>query len=276
LYNALNGTNYTNADDLTITTLEDIVYINMKNDVSFLLKEEMNLMEHQSTWNPNLPLRGLIYFGKLYAKFAKQIDADIYGRVAISLPTPKYVVLYNGKEDHGEETELRLSDLYSKDGDVEVAARVIDINYEKGKAIFENCRILEEYAYFVDAVRRKIDGRGIDGQRIDEGHELNEAVELAIDECIKNGILKDILIAHKAEVHEMIFTEFDQEQYDKHRRNEGEIRGIKIGESRGRIQEREKNILGLLKNGVEKEVIAKGIGITIEEIDKIEKKAASD
>ena len=78
LYNALNGSDYTDTDDLTITTLEDVIYINVKNDVSFLLKEVMNLYEHQSTWNPNMPLRGLIYFGKLYSAYADKADKDIY------------------------------------------------------------------------------------------------------------------------------------------------------------------------------------------------------
>ena len=75
------------------------------------------------------------------------------------------MVLYNGEEDHGEETELLLSDLYEGEGDLEVRVRVVDINYRKGKEIFSNCGILEEYARFVAAIRKYRD----------EGHELNEA-----------------------------------------------------------------------------------------------------
>ena len=69
LYNAINGTTYDNPDDLTITTMEDVIYISMKNDVSFLVDCRMNLYEHQSTYNPNMPLRGMFYFSK-YSKLS--------------------------------------------------------------------------------------------------------------------------------------------------------------------------------------------------------------
>lgn len=254
LYNALNGSNYTDTDDLTITTLEDVIYMNVKNDVSFLLKEEMSLYEHQSTWNPNMPLRGLIYFGKLYSAYAKKSDIDIYGRIPVSLPTPKYVVLYNGNEDHGQETELRLSDLYNGEGDLEVTARVVNINYEKGKEIFSNCGILEEYAIFVATIRRYKE----------EGHELNQAADLAIDECIRKDILKELLINHKAEVQDMLITEFDQEQYDRHRRKEG------IKEGQAMI------IHNMSQSGVAAEDISKMTQIPLEEVNEILSKPISE
>ena len=211
LYNAINGTNYTNVDDLTLTTLDDFIYIDMKNDVSFLVTDEMELMEQQSTWNPNMPLRGLIYFGRLYEAYAKTKNLDIYGRARIPLPTPKYVVLYNGREPRKEE-EIRLSNLYEGAGDVEVTAKIIDINYEDGKAILDHCKILGEYSKFVATMRANMDA----------GMSAEEAANETVDTCIEEGILRDILIKHKAEVTGMLFTEFDQEQYDNNRRKEGE------------------------------------------------------
>ena len=68
LYNAMNDTNYSNPEEIEVNTLEGVVYMGMKNDVSFLFTEVLNLYEHQSTFNPNLPLRGLLYFAKLYQK----------------------------------------------------------------------------------------------------------------------------------------------------------------------------------------------------------------
>ena len=60
LYNAINGTHYTDEDEVEITTLEKVVYINVKNDVSFLISGKMNFYEHQSTYSANIPLRMLI------------------------------------------------------------------------------------------------------------------------------------------------------------------------------------------------------------------------
>ena len=212
LYNAINETNYTNIDDLTLTTLDDFIYIDMKNDVSFLVADEMDLIEQQSTWNPNMPLRGFIYFGKMYESFIKRRGLDVYGHSRISLPTPKYVVLYNGREKR-EDKELRLSDLYEGPGDVEVTVKVIDINYEEDKSILKHCKVLGEYSRFIAKMRANMDA----------GLNAEDAADATVDACIEEGILRDILIKHKAEVTGMLFTEFDQELYDKNRRNEGRI-----------------------------------------------------
>ena len=70
LYNALNDSAYNSPEDLTICTLENAIYMNFKNDISFLLDSEMNLYEHQGSYNPNMPLRGLFYFSDLYKRFS--------------------------------------------------------------------------------------------------------------------------------------------------------------------------------------------------------------
>lgn len=79
LYNAINDTNYSNPDDLEITTLEDVIFMSMKNDKSFIISSTMNLYEHQSTINPNMPIRGLLYFAELYDEYIKLHDLDVYG-----------------------------------------------------------------------------------------------------------------------------------------------------------------------------------------------------
>lgn len=91
LFNALNGTAYTNEDDLEITTIGDVVYMSMKNDVSCILDCYMGLFEHQSTFNPNMPLRGLLYFGKLYDKYVVENECNLYGSTLIKIPTPRYL-----------------------------------------------------------------------------------------------------------------------------------------------------------------------------------------
>lgn len=69
LYNALNASSYNNPDDLEIVTLEDVIYMRMKNDISFILDYQLNLFEHQSSDNQNMPLRGFLYFARQYEKY---------------------------------------------------------------------------------------------------------------------------------------------------------------------------------------------------------------
>ena len=78
LYNAIRGSNYTNPEDLIITTMEGVLYLGMKNDVSFVIGNELNLYEAQSTWNPNMPLRGLFYFARLYHGYIAEREENIF------------------------------------------------------------------------------------------------------------------------------------------------------------------------------------------------------
>ena len=202
LYNAINGTSYTDVRDLELTTLEDVIYISMKNDVSFLISEDMNLYEQQSTWNPNMPLRGLLYFSKLYAGYIEKNELDMYGTKSIPLPTPKYVILYNGQKTSKFTDDLRLSDMYEGEGSLEVVANVIDINYSEDKEILKACRALEEYSGFVAIMK----------ENIAKGTVLGDAIDKTIEECIQKGILADILRHNRMEVKEMLFTMEDAER----------------------------------------------------------------
>ena len=98
LYNALNQTDYDDADELIFYTIDDVIYLGYKNDVSFIVRGTLNLYEHQSTLNPNMPIRGLIYFGKQYESYIKQNNMNIYGKKLLSLPFPQFVIFYNGVE----------------------------------------------------------------------------------------------------------------------------------------------------------------------------------
>ena len=107
LYNAVNGTNYQDPEDLEINTLENVIYLKMKNDLSFLVGASMNLYEHQSTWNPNMPLRGLLYFAELYERYINSKGYRLSGNTCIPLPFPNYIVFYNGLEREAEREYLR-------------------------------------------------------------------------------------------------------------------------------------------------------------------------
>ena len=110
LYNAMNGTDYKTPEDLIVTTLENAIYLGMKNDVSFLVYDQLALYEHQSTENPNMPLRNLMYVSSIYSELTK--DANLYGTRLVKIPEPKFVVFYNGTEEMPEYSELRLSDAF--------------------------------------------------------------------------------------------------------------------------------------------------------------------
>ena len=107
LYNAVNHSHYTDAKALEIVTLENAVYMNMKNDQAFLLDMQLNLYEHQSTWNPNMPLRFLIYVTKEYQMLIR--NQTLYASTLVELPTPHFVVFYNGEEEREAESVLKLS-----------------------------------------------------------------------------------------------------------------------------------------------------------------------
>ena len=219
LYNCVNNTTYQNPDDLEVNTLENVVYITMKNDLSFLIDCNMNLYEQQSTFNPNMPLRGLLYFAQLYNKYIAKHNVNLYSSAVQKIPVPKYIVFYNGTKEQPDEQILLLSDLFQKqnvhqhvDGCLECEARMLNINYGKNRELLENCRRLEEYSIFVAKVREYATADI-------ENREL--AIMRAIDECIEAGILADILIGQKAEVLELMLTTFNKELYEQGLKEEG-------------------------------------------------------
>ena len=230
LYNALNDKEYTDVNDLTISTIEDVIYLGYKNDVSCIVTsdEVMSLYEQQSTFNPNMPVRGLFYFSKLYEKYITANKLNVYGSSKLKLPTPQYYIFYVGKKDVPERMELKLSDLFAERTDVlECCATMININLGHNIGIMEKCKPLYEYSYFIDAVYRNVKIYDI----------LEEAIDKAVDQCVNENILADILLSHKSEVKDMILTEFNEEEYidmvKAESKAEGKAEGIEIGEKRG-------------------------------------------
>ena len=199
LYNALNGSNYDNPDDIEFNTIEDVIYMGMKNDVSFLIMDAMtmNIWEHQSSFNPNLPVRFLMYAGQLYDKYMTQKNIYKYGRKLRRLPKPKCICFYNGTDEQQEEQILRLSEAFGAyDGDIEVVVRMLNINYGCNSALMEACRVLNDYAEFIDSIR---------GNQ-DKGMSLEGAVDSAVDEVAEDSLLKEFLLAHRAEEKGMYLT----------------------------------------------------------------------
>lgn len=219
LYNAINNTNYQAPTELEVVTLENAVYMSMKNDVSCLIDMRIQLYEQQSTVNPNMPLRDLMYVCAQYEKIV--IKKDMYSRRLVKLPTPKFVVFYNGIEKQPERLELHLSDAFEIQEDspaLELHVTQYNINKGFNEELLNKCPTLFQYMQYVNLVRenRKI-------------MPLSKAVSKAVDYCTSHGILEDFLLANKAEVIKMTIFEYDEEQHKQTLLKEGYEDGFNDG-----------------------------------------------
>ena len=220
LYNALNSTDYCDASELQVVTIENAVYVTMKNDLAFVIAGTLNLYEHQSTFNPNMPVRFMIYLAKEYQTLVEQAESSLYGTKQITLPTPQCIVFYNGETEMPEETQLKLSDAFDnkkKEADIELKVRMLNINHGHNEELMRKCKTLKEYAEFVDISRIYIK----------EKAERNEALNQAIDYCITHDILSDFLKKYRVEVLGMLLEEFDAKKYERTIRQEGREQGRK-------------------------------------------------
>lgn len=226
LYNALNGSTYQNPEELEVITMEDVIFMKMKNDLSFMIGNTLHLYEHQSTWNSNMPLRGLFYFAQQFEGLLASRSDDIYGTKRVDLPTPVYIVFYNGAGMQTDNLMLYLSDSFSAgrgSGCLECTCEVLNINRGYNRVLMEKCRRLWEYSEFSAEIE----------ENIRSGMRREEAVHTAIDTCIEKGILKDILTKQKAEVLHMILTEYDEKKHFRTLFKEGKEEGIKEGMEKG-------------------------------------------
>ena len=215
LYNAMNGSDYEDASELQVVTLENAIYLSMKNDVAYVLHDELFLYEQQSTKNANMPLRCLFYASDTYSVLVK--DKNIYGTKMLPLPSPTFVVFYNGRQKMDEEGELRLSDAFVKkqeNQNLEVIVKVKNINMGNSRELFEKCRPMRDYMIFVDKVRR-----------YSQEQTLEDAVEQTIRECMEEDVMADFLKRNRAEVVKMCLYEYDEEKQREFDREEGREEG---------------------------------------------------
>ena len=213
LYNALNDTEYSDVNALELYTIEDVIFLGMKNDVGYILDGYLSLWGHQSTKNPNMPLRGFLYHAKMYEKYIKDRNIDIFSSVLQRIPTPQYYVFYNGDSNAGDIETLKLSASFInpvEEGKFEWTATMLNINLGHNDDLMEKCSTLKQYATLVDKIKDGIK-RGLDVE--------NSIIE-AVNWCIANDVLKDYLVRHKSEVIGMVLTEYDEK---KHIKNEKQI-----------------------------------------------------
>ena len=280
LYNAINDSDYDNLDELEIYTMEDYVYMGMKNDVSFLIDWNINLFEHQSTYSLNMPLRGLLYIASNLRKFVEINRLDMYASRKILLPIPRYYVFYNGTKSMPEEEIMYLTDSMPMENAKEIScvefkAHILNINEGHNPKMMERCPLLKEYAIIVSDVRKNLEN----------DLSLVEAVDYVVEQCIqREGPLADILRGHRAEVTDTMLKEYDEvfhiECEKKISREEGRAEGREEGRAEERIKtERERQraeaaeqkaeIFKLMFQGKTKEEVADIKGIPLEKVEMI-------
>ena len=240
LYNALNNSSHKNKDELEIVTLENAIYMTMKNDLAFILDCRLTLYEHQSTTNLNMPLRDLFYVAKEYEKLVSK--KSLYSSRSIQIPAPHFIVFYNGLKKQPERTVLKLSDLYQVQEEepmLELQVLMLNINDGNNEELKESCQVLKEYMQYVNRVRENIYQRNMN---------LNDAVEYAVTECIKEGILEEFLKENRAEVVPMSIFEFDEEKEWRMIRETEYQYGVEDGRALGFTEGRTdgENLLGNL------------------------------
>ena len=221
LYNAINGTHYDDPAMLTITTLDNAIYMTMENDLSFIIDMRLALYEQQSTVNPNLPLRFLMYITDIYSAYTK--DMNIYGSKKVQIPLPSFVIFYNGVKSQPDRTEFLLSELFHPTTDqpaLELKAVMLNINKGHNQELMNACHTLRDYSEYVARIRTYAE------------MPLTDAVEKAITECIHENILRDFLLKNRAEAKAMSIYEYDEEKTLRMFREEG----YEDGERNGKIQ----------------------------------------
>ena len=259
LYNAVNNTDYADPNALEIVTLENAIYLGMKNDVSCLIDMRIQLYEHQSTVNPNMPLRDLMYVCEQYEKY--MVNKDIYSSRLIKLPTPRFVVFYNGIREQPERRDLYLSDAFEiPEEHPSLELRVTQLNINKGynEDLLKRCPTLFEYVEYVSIVR--------DYQATQP---LEEAVRHAVDHCIKHNILRDFLLANKAEVIRMTLYEYDEELHKQTIRKESYEDGFDDGQQNGKLLQLTELICRKLQKNKSPETIAEELEEDLDTIQHI-------
>ena len=247
LYNAINGTAYMDASQLEIVTLDNAIYMGMKNDLAFIINTNLFLYEHQSTYNPNMPLRDLFYISGEYQKL---VDLkSLYTSTRLRIPTPNFIVFYNGTEKNEDRWVEYLSESYenmSGEPNLELKVIILNINVGHNKKLMEECQTLREYAQYVAKVRR-----------YSEEMELNTAVECAVSESIQEGILKEFLQKNRAEVIAMSIFEYNEEE-EKRKLRKAEY---EAGMAEGVMKTKKETAISLAEMGLSVQQIAQGVKV---------------
>ncbi len=264
LYNAVNNSDYQKEEDLQIVTLENAVYMNVKNDLAFLIDFHLHLYEHQSTYNPNMPLRDLFYVSREYQKLVE--GRSVYVSSVVKIPAPRFITFYNGADHIPETVYLKLSDAYyieEKEPALELRVTMLNLNTGNNRKLLESCRTLKEYMQYVERVR---------SYARQPDMTLETAVERAVDECINENIWTDCLRKNRAEAIHMSIFEYDEEKELALMRKDEYNAGVEAGKKEGIKEGIKETVVRMLSAGTYSiEEIASISGLSVETVRTLEK-----
>ena len=222
LYNALHDTEYEDEALVRKVKIDDVLYKNFKNDISFEVNGQVLVFgEHQSTVNMNMCLRCLMYMGRAYEQLVDRKAR--YRTTLVKIPTPEFYTFYNGEKEQPLEQILSLSDAFMNpagENSVELKVKVININSDKAHELLGKCGILKEYSQFISTVRKYSDEES--------------AIKKAIRECMEQGILSDYLKRKGSEVENMLIAEYSYEEDIQVKQEEAMQQGVQKGIRQGR------------------------------------------
>jgi len=244
VYSAIEGFDIPPNAIIDINTLSDAIYMKQINDISFSIDNRLVvLIEHQSTINFNVPVRLLMYVGRVYEQMLDR--KKLYQKNLIKIPMPEFIVLYNGREPHPEYMKLKLSTAFenieglkrqNNDGyPLELIVKIYNINHGFNKQILGKSKTLDSYSIFISKI-----------WEYNKKLSLDKSMKAAIEYCIENNILKDFLKRHGSEVVNMLFAEISTEEYGEIRFNEGREEGA---------EKRDQYVLELINQGLSTEEI---------------------
>ena len=236
----------------------------MKNDLSFIIADTMNLYEQQSTHNPNMPLRGFLYFGNLYEKYLDTNGLTLHTNSQVKIPTPNYIVFYNGIDARPPLEKLYLSDAFQTPdsrNEFEWTATVLNLNHPDNRALISRCKPLSDYTLLVSKI-----------QQYSKTMSLKQAVNKAVDDCIAADILAEFLKAHRAEVLKVYLAEVNEEVLRKRLKEEGYDEGFDDGDQNRLI----KQITKKIKAGKPLEQIASEVEETVDAIQELYNRLLSE
>ncbi|MDR2727531.1 MAG: Rpn family recombination-promoting nuclease/putative transposase [Chitinispirillales bacterium] len=260
LYNALASTNYGPDTNVEITTLEDVLFMEQMNDISFVIDDRIVvLIEHQSTINKNMPLRMLLYIARVYEKICD--NKNLYRKNMIKIPRPEFFVLYNGSKGNVPDKQtLKLSQMfkdYNKNMpiELEISVDVYNINRGHNPELAKRSITLDGYEIFIDLVR----------EYEKETQKLDDAVKRAINECISRNVLKEYLERNGSEVRNMLLQEWNWEEALEVSKEEGKEEGYEEGKQ----ESLERVVKNMKTMGIDVNTIAKSTGLSEDEILKL-------
>ena len=264
LYNAIAGTDYGADTPVEVNTLADIFTGGKKNDLSFTIDGKfVVLIEHQSSLNANMPLRVLLYIARVYERITDGRAA--YHDKLLKIPTPEFIVLYNGIKPFPPEKTFRLSDAFiasdesvEKFGSLELTVRAVNVNQDGNRELLGKSETLNHYSAFVGRIRlNQKNGKG-----------LHEAIREAVKWGIENGVLAEFLGQHRSEVENMLMTEFNIDIAKEVWQEEAYDEGLAEGHAEGLAEGMRTFISVLRAQGMSDEKIAKATGYPLDEIQR--------